>query len=149
MHIRLLYVKWYAVRSILLFHCTISCSGEIRIMLEAVCNNWVQLHVFMYVINFTGEKTQMSWGPICKISYDLSYDYLEFVVRSTYDSDLRCAKISLRTILIWFMIAISDDRTFLQVNLTPEKTCALRKMFCKLDVCRKSIITVGIIVRLS
>jgi len=27
------------------------------------------------------------WVPIYKISYDLSYDCLKFVVRSTYDSD--------------------------------------------------------------
>jgi len=33
------------------------------------------------------------------ISYDLSYDYRKFVVRSTYDSDLRRAKISLRNIV--------------------------------------------------
>ena len=32
---------------------------------------------------------QLTWGPIYKISYDLSYDYLKFIVRSTYDSDLR------------------------------------------------------------
>ena len=29
----------------------------------------------------------------------------------------------------------------LQVNCTPEKPCALRKMFCKLDVRRKSFVT--------
>ena len=36
---------------------------------------------------------------IYKISYDLSYDYLKFVVRSTWDSDLQHAKISLRNIV--------------------------------------------------
>ena len=36
---------------------------------------------------------------IYKISYDLSYDYLKFVVRSTLDSDLQHAKISLRNIV--------------------------------------------------
>ena len=30
----------------------------------------------------------LSTGPIYKISYDLSYDYLKFIVRSIYDSDL-------------------------------------------------------------
>jgi len=35
-------------------------------------------------------------GPIYKISYDLAYDYRKFIVRSTYDSDLTCAEISLR-----------------------------------------------------
>jgi len=38
-------------------------------------------------------------GPIYKISYDLSYDYREFVVRSTDDSDLTRAEISLRNIV--------------------------------------------------
>jgi len=38
-------------------------------------------------------------GPIRKISYDLSYDYLKFIVRSSYDSDLKRAKISLRNIV--------------------------------------------------
>ena len=40
-----------------------------------------------------------SLGPIYKISYDLSQDYLEFIVRSFYDSDLQGAKISLRNII--------------------------------------------------
>jgi len=31
------------------------------------------------------------WDPIYKISYDLSQDYLKFIVRSTYDSDLQRA----------------------------------------------------------
>jgi len=35
-------------------------------------------------------------GPIYKISYDLAYDYRKFIVRSTYDSDLKRAEISLR-----------------------------------------------------
>ena len=35
-----------------------------------------------------------SWGPSYKISYDLSYDYRTFVVRSTYDSHLKRAEIS-------------------------------------------------------
>jgi len=38
-------------------------------------------------------------GPICKISYDLSYDYRKFIVRSTYDSDLKHAEISLGNIV--------------------------------------------------
>ena len=38
-------------------------------------------------------------GPIFKISYDLSYDYVKFIVRSTHDTDLKCAKISLRNII--------------------------------------------------
>ena len=38
------------------------------------------------------------WGPIYKISYDLSQDYLTFIVKSTYDGDLQRAKISVRNI---------------------------------------------------
>jgi len=33
-------------------------------------------------------------GPIDKISYDFSYDYLKFIVRLSYDSDLKHAMIS-------------------------------------------------------
>jgi len=42
---------------------------------------------------------ESTWGPIYKISYNLSQDYLKFVVRSTYDSDLKRAKISFRNIV--------------------------------------------------
>jgi len=38
-------------------------------------------------------------GPIYKISYDLSYNYRKFIVRSTEDSDLKHAEISLRNIV--------------------------------------------------
>jgi len=37
-----------------------------------------------------------TWGPIYKTSYDLPYDYRNFIVRLTYDSDLKRAEISLR-----------------------------------------------------
>jgi len=40
-----------------------------------------------------------SWGPIYKISYDLSHDYRKIIVRSTDDSDLNRAEISLRNIV--------------------------------------------------
>jgi len=40
-----------------------------------------------------------TWRPIYKMSYDLSYDYRKFIVTSTYDSDLKCAEISLRNIV--------------------------------------------------
>ena len=36
---------------------------------------------------------------IYKISYDLSYDYRKFIVRSAYDSDLKRAEISLKNIV--------------------------------------------------
>jgi len=38
-------------------------------------------------------------GPIYKIFYDLSYDYRKFIVRSTYDSDLKRVEISLGNIM--------------------------------------------------
>ena len=38
-------------------------------------------------------------GSIYKISYDLSYDYRKCIVRSTYDSDLKRAEISLWNIV--------------------------------------------------
>ena len=43
------------------------------------------------------------WSPIYKISYDLSYDYRKFIVRSTsaYDSDLKRAEISLMNTVIY------------------------------------------------
>ena len=75
-------------------------------------------------------------GPIYKISYDLSYDYRKFIVKSTYDSDLKRAEISLRN--------ICDDITILHVNRTYEKPSVHCKMFCKLDVCRKSIATLAL-----
>jgi len=39
---------------------------------------------------------------------------------------------------------ISDDLVTLQVNRTQEKPCVLRKMFCKLDIRRKSIVTLAL-----
>jgi len=39
---------------------------------------------------------------------------------------------------------VFDDLTILQVNRTQEKPCALRKMFGKLDVRRKSIVTLAL-----
>jgi len=38
-------------------------------------------------------------GQIYNISYDLSQDYLKFVVRSTYDMELKRAKISFSNIV--------------------------------------------------
>jgi len=42
------------------------------------------------------------------------------------------------------MNTISDDLTILQVTCTQEKPCVLRKMFDKLDIRRKSIITLAL-----
>ena len=75
-----------------------------------------------------------------KISYDLAYDYRKFIVRSTYYSDIKRAEISLRNIAN----TISDDITILHVNLTYEKLSIHCKMFCKLDVRRKLIVTLAL-----
>ena len=93
-------------------------------------------------------------GPIYKIPYDLSCDYRNFIVRLTYDSDLKRAEISLRNIVSQFTNTISDDITILHVNLTYEKISIHCKLFCKLDGRRKLIVTLAspyrkIIVRLS
>ena len=73
---------------------------------------------------------------------DLSQDCLEFVVRSTYDSDLQRAKISFGNIVI--SNTASDHLTILRVNRTEEKPCVIRRMFCKLDDSRKSIATLAL-----
>ena len=57
---------------------------------------------------------------------------------STYYSELRCAKISLRNIISQFTNTISDNPTILQVNSTHEKPCTLRNIFYKLDDRRNS-----------
>jgi len=65
-------------------------------------------------------------------------------VRSTYDSDFQHDKISLRNVVSQFTNTVSDDLMILQVNHAEEKPCVLRRMFCKLDVLRKSIITLAL-----
>jgi len=52
------------------------------------------------------------WPPIYKISYDLSYDYLEFIVRSTCDSDLQRAKISLGINISSFFCELYFKRSY-------------------------------------
>jgi len=87
------------------------------------------------------------WGPIYQIFYDLSYDYRKFIVRSTYDSDLKRAEISLRNIVSQFTNTISDDITMLHAResySTYEKLSIHCKMLCKLDVCRKLIVTLAL-----
>ena len=97
----------------------------------------------MYALSDYGQYSVLySWGPIYKISYDLSYDYRKFIVRSTYDSDLKRAEISLRNIVR--TNTISDDITILHVNVTYEKFSIHCKMFCKLDVRRKSIVILAL-----
>jgi len=58
----------------------------------------------------------MIQGPDLKTSYDLSEDYLKFVVRLTYYSDLKHAKISLRNNVGYFTKTVSGDLMILQVN---------------------------------
>ena len=67
-------------------------------------------------------------GPIYKISYDLSYDYRKFIVRSTYDSDLICAEISLIEYRQLNYDTIFDDIMILHMNLTYEKLSIHCKM---------------------
>ena len=74
------------------------------------------------------------------MSYDLLQDYLKFIVRSTYDSDLQLAQLFRRNIASYFTNTVSDDVTILQVNRTQEK--ALR--FCTLDARRKSMATLAV-----
>jgi len=45
------------------------------------------------------QKVLLCMGLIYKISYDSSYDYRKFIVRSTYDSDLKRAEMSLTNIV--------------------------------------------------
>ena len=63
-------------------------------------------------------SSETSLGPIYKISYDLSYDYVKFIVISTYDSDFQRAKISFRNIVNQFTNTVSDHLTIVQVNRT-------------------------------
>ena len=49
--------------------------------------------------NLVSVVSQRKLAPIYKISYDLLYDYFKFIVRSSYDSDLKRAKISHRNIV--------------------------------------------------
>jgi len=60
---------------------------------------WDYDHAFGAHIDVIDLVKLRFWGPIYKISYDLSYDYRKFIVRSTYDSDLKHAEISLRNIV--------------------------------------------------
>jgi len=87
-----------------------------------------------------------SRGParIYKISYDLSSDCRKFIVGSTYDSDLQRAKLFPRNIASLFTNTVSDDLTTLQVKSYPRKALRSREMFCKLDVRRKSIVTLAL-----
>jgi len=50
-------------------------------------------------VYWTASTSHLLRGPVYKISYDLSYDYRKFIVRSTYDSDLERAEIFLRNIV--------------------------------------------------
>jgi len=95
-----------------------------------------RLYVSVYVL--------IVWGPIYQIFYDLSYNYRTCIVRSTYDSDLKRAEISLRNIVSQFTNIISDDITILHVNLTYEKLSIHCNMLCTLDVCRKLIVTLAL-----
>ena len=52
------------------------------------------------VVEFDTDQTlSETRGSIYNISYDLSYDCRKFIVRSTYDSDLKRAEIYLRNVV--------------------------------------------------
>jgi len=67
-------------------------------------------------------------GPIYKISYDFSQDYRKFIVRSTYDSDLR-AKSSLGNVVSSFTNTISDDLTMNCIREKPYDTIRYEMLF--------------------
>ena len=78
--------------------------GRCEVAVTAVSQQIVSLEVDVSLlwplrIVLMRQNAQQSWGPIYKISYDLSWDYRKFIVRSTYDSDLKSAKISFRDIV--------------------------------------------------
>jgi len=81
---------------------------------------FIEIQIYKYS-NIQILKIQIfknSWDPIYKISYDLSHDYVNFIVRSTYDSDLQRAKISLgnRPIVNQFSNTVSHDLMISQLN---------------------------------
>ena len=57
----------------------------------------------------------MEVGPGARFTKYLTI-YRKFIVRSTYDSDLKSAKISFTNIISYFANTVSDDLTTLQVN---------------------------------
>jgi len=61
------------------------------------------------------------------------------MVKSTYDSDLRCANLLAHT--LGYRKPIYEHYLRQSYDCTQEKPCALRKMFSKLDVSCKSIVT--------
>jgi len=65
--------------------------------LRDVVESYIMLKTLV-VFTFAKNICNITGGPIYKISYDLSQDYRKFIVRSTYDSDLQRAEISLRNI---------------------------------------------------
>jgi len=102
------------------------------------------IHLLLTYKRLTNGQSFMTWGPIYKIFYDLAYDYRKFIVRSIYDSDLTCAEISLREYRKLIYDTIFDDITILYVNLTYEKLSIHCKLFSKLDVRRKLIVTLAL-----
>jgi len=122
-----------SVPASVIFPCTIK-SRRLQVKMEEV-DKWCS--------EFCITVATANRGPIYKISYDLSQDYRKFIVRSTYDSDLHATS-SLGNIVSSFTNTVSDDLTILQVNCIREKPCILHKMFCKLDIYRKLIVTLAL-----
>jgi len=92
-------------------------------------------------------KAHMDSRPGARVTKYLTifaYDYCKFIVRSTYDSDITCAEISLRECRKLNYDTIFDDIMILHMNVTYEKLSIYCKMFCKLDVCRQLIVTLAL-----
>jgi len=79
------------------------------------------MDISITIISWLGLGLEKAWGTVNKISYDLSYNCVKFIERSTYDSDLQRAKISLGNIVSKY------------TTLAPT---ILR--FCKWIICKKS-----------
>jgi len=72
--------------------------------------------------------------------------YLTIILTlSISGSGLQCAQISLRNILRQFTKTSSDDLTrFCNLIVLKKKPCILHKLYCTLDIYRKSIATLAL-----
>jgi len=98
----------------------IGCDGKILVkisinrtnssqIIHVIMNNLIQFSSSVIMPVFLGPDLQNILQFFIRLSS-------KFIVPSTYDSDLRRAKISLRNIVSQFTNTISHDHTILQVN---------------------------------
>jgi len=104
----------------------VSCETTLHsfLFLAGIGSSRTVLHLMdisITIISWVGLGLEKAWGTVNKISYDLSYNCVKFIERSTYDSDLQRAKISLGNIVSKY------------TTLAPT---ILR--FCKWIICKKS-----------